>query len=123
MASRFAKVYATNNKTCVVYLQQLDEDKNRVRYARKLAEDASNAWYWYQTKEDIAELGYIQVDQKKARNQNPFPFRLKADLSVCNFTDYDGEDDGVLESTKKRKGKTLSKKLDEADDIPDYNAI
>ena len=123
MASRFAKVYATNNKTAIVYLQQLDDDKNRVRYARKLAEDASNAWYWYQTKDDIAELGYIQIDQKKARNQNPFPFRLKADLSCCSFTNYDGEDDGVLETQRSRKGNTLSKKLDTSEDMPDYNAI
>lgn len=112
LASRFAKVYATANKTIVCYLAQLDEEKARVRYARKLVEDASNAWIWKQTKEEVAELGYIQITQKKARNQDPFSFKLKANLACCRLSTYRDGDTGDQKLDKK-----LDKQQEPIEDI------
>ena len=101
MASRYAKAYATNNQTIIALLAQLDEDTNRVRYARALTENASNSFVWNETAEEINELGYITVRQPKARNQNPTPFKLKTELKYFKmsnhveegYDDYDDDND------------------------------
>ncbi len=52
----------------------------------------SNCWIWPETKDDVSELGYVTIKQLKARNQNPFNFKLKAELATCSFGDYMEED-------------------------------
>lgn len=112
LASRYAKRWATSNKTIVCFLAQLDDDENRVRYARALQEDASNFWLWNQTSAEIGELGYVEILQRKARNQNPKPFKLKVDLSCSKYTDY------IEEDTVGSK-KVLTDKLD----LPDEDEV
>lgn len=87
-AGRLAKVFATNNKTIVCLLAQLDETTENVRYSRALSEHSSNCWLWPEDHFKIKETGYITVKQKKARNQDPFTFRLAVDLSTSSVSDY-----------------------------------
>ncbi len=110
--TRYAKVYSTNNGICNVALAQLDNEKEHIRYSRSVSENASNAWVWPETKDDVAELGHITVKQLKARNQNPFSFKLKADLAVCKFSDY------IEESLDDYKGGG-----DLEDDVPDEDDV
>jgi hypothetical protein len=93
-AGRLAKVFATNNKTIVCLLAQLDETTENIRYSRALGEHSSNAWIWPEDHFKIKETGYITIKQKKARNQDPFTFRLAVDLSISSVKDYlnTGED-------------------------------
>lgn len=112
LASRFAKGFATKTKTRVCYLAQFDDQENRVRYSRALQEDAANYWYWKQNQEEIEELGYIEMLQRKARNQDPSPFKLKADLATCSYSDYEEEYSDTYKKNKKRT-KKLSKGFDE----------
>jgi len=93
-AGRLSKVFATNNKTIVCLLAQLDETTENVRYSRGLTEHSSNCWIWPEDHFKIKETGYVTIKQKKARNQDPFSFRLAVDLSTSSVSDYinDGEE-------------------------------
>lgn len=88
LAGRYAKVFATTNQCIVCLLAQFDDDANRVRYSRALVEHASNAWQWFENKDDIAESGYLEIRQKKARGQDPRSFKVRADLATSSFSDF-----------------------------------
>lgn len=125
-STRYAKMFSTNNLCVSCILLQLDDEANRVRYSRGIVEHASNSWMWNESKEDIAELGYITINQKKARNQNDKKFRLKADLACCKFTDYDGEEEPE-ERRERHSYKDKKKKFDGKEpieeDIPNEDDI
>lgn len=116
IASRYAKRYATNNKTIVCLLAQLDEELNRVRYSRAMVEDASNCWTFNENKESIQETGYITIKQLKARNQDPYNFRLGSNLACSKFWDYTGFED-VPSNKRKRK---ISKEFDDVPMVDDF---
>lgn len=125
-AGRYAKVFATNNKTIICLLAQLDSSKNDVRYARALMEHASNCWKWHEDQEEIKELGYIQIRQPKARGQNPFSFKLKADLSCTRFSDINSSDDSNDSDGGSSSGSTRGKDIrkivsDKDDDTETYD--
>jgi len=94
-AGRLAKVYATNNKTIICLLAQLDETTENIRYSRSLGEHSSNAWVWSEDHKKIRETGFVTIKQKKARNQDPFSFRLSVDLSTSTFSDYISDEDKI----------------------------
>lgn len=121
-ASKYAKSYARKTGTRVCYLAQFDDTEKRVRYSRAMQEDASNYWYWNQSLEEIEELGYIKIIQKKARNQSPKSFKLKPDLACCKYYDYSSKD---LESdyAKKIKKSKSMEGFDNLDDIPNEEDI
>jgi len=110
-AGRAAKVWATNNKTVVCLLAQLDAEKETVRYSKALEEHASNMWVWPENKDKIAEVGYITIKQPKARNQDPFTFKLSVDLSISRISNYTNG------------SSVVNKQADGLDDIPLENDI
>ncbi len=119
LASRYAKRYASIHKTIICMLAQLDDEADRVRYSRALAEDASNYWLWLEDKDTIAATECITIYQKKARNQNPIPFKLKADLKISRYSDW--IEDQNSNSSDSRKTKRLSKDFDDLEhnsDVP-----
>jgi len=120
-AGRYAKRFATNNQTVICLLAQLDETEKRVRYSRALAEHSSNAWYWFESKEEIAELNAIKIYQKKARNQNPFSFRLSTDLAISSFKTCLREE-GSERNYKRKKGK-VNKLAKGMDDLPSNSDV
>jgi len=95
-AGRYAKVWATNNKTVVAYTAQVDKEREEVRYGKALVEHAANAWKWVITEEELLEIGILDIKQTKARNQRPFPFKLKFDPATSVISDYIDEN---IEST------------------------
>lgn len=118
MAGRYAKRFATNNQTTICLVAQLDETEKKVRYAKALAEHASNAWYWYESMEEIIELNMIKIHQKKARGQSPVGFRLNADLATSRFRNYIYSEE-EREKFKKKRTRRKTKKLAKGmDDIP-----
>lgn len=50
--------------------------------------NSSNAFIWPEDHFKIKETGYMTIKQKKARNQDPFTFRLAVDLATSSITDY-----------------------------------
>ena len=117
LASRYAKRYASQNKTIVCFLAQFDEELNRVRYSRAMVEDASNCFIFNESKETIQETGYVTIKQLKARNQDPFNFRLSANLVCSKFNDYQGY---YEEETKPKKGRRMSKEFDDVPMVDDF---
>jgi KaiC/GvpD/RAD55 family RecA-like ATPase len=78
----------------------------------------SNMWTWNQQVQDIMENQRVDINQIKARNQNPVPFPLKTDLACSKFSDWI-EDMGSSKPYKK-KDKSLSKGFDSTgSDVPD----
>ena len=127
MAGRYSKVYSTMTGTIVCLLAQLDDNTNDIRYAKALREHAHNAWFWRESKDDIRDKGYIKIRQEKARNQDPTPFNLEADLSVCRFSDYSDDDfekSKTSSGEKSKKEKPKAKKTDKNfDDLPSSNDV
>lgn len=118
LASRFAKRYASRTGTIICFVAQLDDKEKHVRYSRALQEDASNFWYWKDTREEIDETGTIEIMQKKSRNQSPVSFKLQVDLATCRFKDAPVDESG--DEHPKKKTKKLMKGLD---DIPSEDDI
>jgi len=61
----------------------------------------SNMWSWNHTLQDIMENQKIDIQQPKARNQNPIPFSLRANLACSKFTDYIEDMDDNYNKKKK----------------------
>jgi replicative DNA helicase len=106
--TRAAKL-AANQLDCVfVLLAQLDDETNKIKYAKSIAANANFIWTWeFGDKE--RESGIIEVKQKKARNAGIYPFYLEVDYSIFSFKDYMGptlmHDAPAQTDTVKRKGK------------------
>lgn len=130
MAGRYAKVFASRNQTVVSLLAQWDKEKDQVRYGRALTEHASNAWKWITDEDEIQSTGLLEIKQPKARNQVPFPFKLKMEAGIARITSYESEDlpetgdvspvvygfDDIEEEDKKKSSNQI-KKLSMDDDI------
>lgn len=86
-AARFAKIWAKQNNCVVVLLAQLSDD-GMIRYSKAVIEHANNAWFFVATNETRNE-GIIKIDQKKARNQDPFSFELGIDYASMRVYDQD----------------------------------
>ena len=80
----------------------------------------SNAWYWFESKEEIAELNAIKIYQKKARNQNPFSFRLSTSLAISSFKTCLREE-GSERNYKRKKG--IHKLAKGMDDLPSNSDV
>ena len=87
--ARYAKRYATKNRCYIMWLAQMDDATESIRYSRAVMEHASNAWIISGEIDDTREEGHILIKQRKARNQVPHPFNLKCDLSCSFFGDED----------------------------------
>lgn len=99
MSGRYAKLFATNTLTTVALLAQWDAEADHVRYSRALEEHASNSWQWKISNEELRTVGILEIKQRKARNQNPFPFKLRIQPEFSKITDYiESEDED--EATK-----------------------
>lgn len=79
----------------------------------------SNMWSWNHTLQDIMENQKIDIVQQKARNQNPIPFSLKANLACSRFENYIQDMDNNYQR-KRKKAEPLSKGFDAGgSDVPD----
>lgn len=113
--ARFAKRFSAKNRCYVLWLAQMDDNTESIRYSRAVMEHASNAWVISGDIEENREAGQVLIKQRKARSQVPHSFNLKCDLACSFYGDL--EDDVVEESLKKRKRKKDEDIIDE-NDIP-----
>jgi hypothetical protein len=125
--TRAAKL-AANQLDCVfVLLAQLDDETNKIKYAKSIAANANFIWTWeFGDKE--RESGIIEVKQKKARNAGIYPFYLEVDYSIFSFKDYMGptlmHDVPVQTDVVKRKGKKPESDLSsQPPPMPDKRSI
>ena len=114
---RQAKIYSSENHCLVIVLAQLDSEDDRIRYSKGMLEHADACWTWNYSKPEQRELKEIPMQQKKARDQELFPFVLKEEFEIMRVSnpesaasnhrkasdeDYDGSDDA---DENPRKGK------------------
>lgn len=81
---RAFKVYASAHKKVVIQLAQGNEE-GKTRYSRALMEHANNMWTFIAT-EHTKEQGIIDVEQPKARNQDPSPFTLEVEYKFMRVS-------------------------------------
>lgn len=118
MSTRFGKLHATKYRSLTIALCQLDDEADRIRYARAMKEHASNAWIWKENLSDILETGSITIKQIKARNQNPCDIKLRCNLACSQYSDYIEDIDNKTGVDDKRN-KSLGNGFDTSSDVPD----
>lgn len=89
-ASRYAKIWAKNNRCRVLLAAQLSED-GMLRYARGIRENASFYWYW-RNDEHFKATGVAEVIQGKARQASDHSFYLFFDKPKMTVKDATAED-------------------------------
>jgi len=116
---RQAKVFSSKNKCLVIVLAQLDGEDDRIRYSKGMLEHADACWVWNYSKPEQRELKEIPIQQRKARDQELFPFPLKEEFEIMRVSNPDNveqnserqppreeeDDDDAPKSKKKGKGK------------------
>jgi len=83
--ARFSKIWSRTHNVLIVLLVQISEE-GVIRYSKGILENADNAWYWVQD-DKSRESGILNIKQKKARNQEPFPFSVSQDLAFMRIED------------------------------------
>lgn len=96
--ARYAKIFAKNNNCVVVLMAQVNED-GKIRYSQAIKEHSNLAWVWVSNAE-TKENGIININQIKARMQDPFPFSLGTDLSTMSVFDVEQSDTSDVGSTE-----------------------
>ena len=123
--TRSAKL-AVNQLNCsMVLLAQLDDETNKVKYAKSITANANMVWTWeYGDKE--RESGIIEVVQRKSRGSALYNFYLETDYTILSFKDYLGplperDEDGKNE-TKRRKKKDDNTVTDTPPVVPEVTS-
>lgn len=127
---RQCKIFSSENKCLVILLAQLDSDDDRIRYSKGMLEHADACWTWNYSRPEQRELKEIPIQQRKARDQELFPFPLKEEFEIMRVSNPDNveqeaergppsnneSDDG---DDNKRKTKKSKSSYDEDDIDPD----
>ena len=109
----------------MVLLAQLDDETNKVKYAKSITANANMVWTWeYGDKE--RESGIIEVVQRKSRGSALYNFYLETDYTILSFKDYLGplperDEDGKNE-TKRRKKKDDNTVTDTPPVVPEVTS-
>jgi replicative DNA helicase len=90
-AARFCKVFAADNNIQVIALAQVDKE-GELRYSKGMLEHANNAFSWVMTKKG-RESGIVEIEQKKARMAEAFPFYIKMNFSTMTISEV-SDDEG-----------------------------
>lgn len=90
---RKCKIFSGENKCLVILLAQLDSEDDRIRYSRGMLEHADACWTWNYSKPEQRELRELPIQQRKARDQELFPFVLKEEFDIMRASNPDGADD------------------------------
>jgi len=88
--TRECKVFSAENHCLVVLLAQLDSDDDRIRYSKGILEHCDNSWIWNYSKQEQRDMRLLPIQQKKARDQELFPFDLMERfdiMTVANLGD------------------------------------
>ena len=97
-AARFCKMFAADNNIQIIALAQVDKE-GEVRYSKGMLEHANNSFSWVCGKKE-RERGIIEVEQKKARMAEPFPFYLRMDFATMSIRDLSDHEKEELDAQK-----------------------
>lgn len=86
---RDCKLMAKKNKQLVVPMAQLDDETLKIKYSKAIKANCDFIWGW-ELNQMEKEMGVLKIDQLKVRHGPENPFYLRIDLSVMEFSDYDG---------------------------------
>ena len=108
-AVRQCKRFATANRIPVVFLAQLSDDGQSLRYSKRMLDDCDIAWFLRADVED-KEAGILPVTHRKARNCSPVKFSLHTEYEFSYMrTATDKDKSGAV---KKKTDKTGSRSKD-----------
>lgn len=102
---RQCKIFSTENNCLIILLAQLDSEDDRIRYSKGMLEHADCAWVWNYSKPEQRELHTLPVQQKKARDQELFPFDLKEEFHIMRVSNPDSSAPEIKESSEKSSSK------------------
>lgn len=120
--AKYAKRFAAKNRCYVMWLAQMDDATESIRYSKAVMEHASNAWVISGDIEENREEGQVLIKQRKARSQVPHSFNLKCDLSCSFFGDVDIEDESYQTKSTRPKKRNNDSVIEE-DDIPTSKSL
>jgi replicative DNA helicase len=84
--TRQFKGIAKRQNAVYICFAQLDEDSNKVKYAKAMKHHSSYLWQWnYGDEQD--ESGRLTIEQGKIRNGKAFSFEMMANFSIMQFQD------------------------------------
>lgn len=89
---RKCKIFSTENKCLVIVLAQLDSEDDRIRYSKGMLEHADACWTWNYSRPEQREMKQLPIQQRKARDQELFPFDLKEEFEIMRVSNPDGVD-------------------------------
>lgn len=87
--TRECKVFSSETKCLVILLAQLDSDDDRIRYSKGILEHCDASWTWNYSKPEQRDLKVLPIQQKKARDQELFPFELKENFECMQVFNMD----------------------------------
>lgn len=121
-----SKRFATANNCLVVILAQLDDESEKLRYARGMKEHADVLWKWNYSKPEQRELRILPINVDKDRDSELFGFELAERYDIMTARDMDKEsgtgygsgydDDDEDDVPKKKKKKKRPSFSDDDDD-------
>lgn len=95
--TRECKIFSEENDCLVILLAQLDSADDRIRYSAGILENVDNAWTWNYSKPEQRELHVLPIQQRKARDQELFPFDLRENFPFMQVLNMD--DDKAVDTT------------------------
>lgn len=117
MGAAYSKRYSTKNRTYIMWLSQMDDTTESIRYSKAVMEHASNAWAICGDVEENRESGQVLIKQRKARSQVPNSFNLACDLATSYYGDM--EEDGIGGDEPREEKRRKKKKRGKDDEIED----
>lgn len=110
----YSKRWSAKNRCYVMWLSQMDETTESIRYSKAVMEHASNAWAISGDIEENRESGQVLIKQRKARSQVPISFNLKCDLACSYYGDME-EDTIGNEAPARRRKKGKDEEIEEGE--------
>lgn len=109
---RLAKIFSTETNCLVIILAQLDSDDSRIRYAKGMLEHADVCWIWNYSKQEQRDLHELPIEQRKARDQELFPFVLQEEFFRMRVVNMPGKSSADEEKEEKEHTSDLDKNDD-----------
>lgn len=104
--ARFSKIFAKQNKVCIVLLAQLSE-QGALRYSKGIKEHANVMWHWiYDDTSFMTNI--VMIEQDKCRMGKRFKFPLHVDFDTMTFRDLSQSEKDEYEAVLSKKPKQTS---------------
>lgn len=113
------KVFSRENKCLVIVLCQLDDESDRLRYAKGMKDHADVMWSWNYSKKEQREMRVLPVNTNKARDGELLNFDLAERFDIMTITDLDSDSYTVSDDDEDERPRNSSKKNVEEEEYGD----